>query len=66
MSYTHEMVVALLELRFTTFRSAFNNNLSNKQTGALWEKLALRFNIVTEQFHKVFSILAHYRVLQQT
>ncbi|RHZ31534.1 hypothetical protein DYB37_013808, partial [Aphanomyces astaci] len=50
--YTHSMVNALLELRFTGFRASFNADLSSKQLHVLWEKLALRFNILTEQPHK--------------
>ncbi|RQM24167.1 hypothetical protein B5M09_010524 [Aphanomyces astaci] len=50
--YTHSMVNALLELRFTGFRASFNADLSSKQLHVLWEKLALRFNILTEQPRK--------------
>ncbi|RHY20925.1 hypothetical protein DYB36_014243 [Aphanomyces astaci] len=53
--YTHTMVNALLELRFTGFRVSFNADLSSKQLHVLWEKLALRFNILTEQPRKLDS-----------
>ncbi|RHY87807.1 hypothetical protein DYB35_011175 [Aphanomyces astaci] len=50
--YTHTMVNVLLELRFTGFRASFNAELSSKQLHVLREKLALRFNILTEQPRK--------------
>ncbi|CAK5024166.1 unnamed protein product, partial [Aphanomyces euteiches] len=48
-----DMCRVVLELRYSTHRDAFNASLSAKQLSLLWEKLALRFNIVTEQPQKV-------------
>ncbi|CAK4082136.1 unnamed protein product [Aphanomyces euteiches] len=52
-AYTQDMVSTLLELRYTSFKAAFNGNLSSKQLSILWAKLALRFNIMTDQPLKV-------------
>ncbi|KAG9405090.1 hypothetical protein AC1031_004196 [Aphanomyces cochlioides] len=51
--YTQDMVSTLLELRYTSFKAAFNGNLSSKQLSVLWAKLALRFNIMTDQPRKL-------------
>ncbi|CAK4668707.1 unnamed protein product, partial [Aphanomyces euteiches] len=51
-SYTQGMVSTLLELRYTSFKAAFNGNLSSKQLSVLLAKLVLSFNIKTDQPRK--------------
>jgi hypothetical protein len=45
--YSNTMVKALLELRFVYFKAQFERHNSSQQLSVLWEKLLLRFNIVT-------------------
>ena len=47
-SYTNNMVLVLMELRFTHFKEAFQRNNSVQQLSVLWEKLLVKFNIVND------------------
>ncbi|KAG9408833.1 hypothetical protein AC1031_020676 [Aphanomyces cochlioides] len=51
--YTHMMVVALLELRHNTYRTAFQKHRSTQQLSVLWEKLGIKFNIACALPYKV-------------
>ncbi|CAK4361025.1 unnamed protein product [Aphanomyces euteiches] len=52
-NYTHTMVVALLELRYNTYRTPFLQNRSSQLLGVLWENLCVKFNIACSLPYKV-------------
>ncbi|KAG9399982.1 hypothetical protein AC1031_010902 [Aphanomyces cochlioides] len=55
-SYTSQMVAALLEIRYGFLGDAFRKSTSNAQRAILWEKLTLRFNIATQQSVESLSL----------
>ncbi|KAG9403667.1 hypothetical protein AC1031_005158 [Aphanomyces cochlioides] len=61
--YTHMMVVALLELRHNTYRTAFQKHRSSQQLSVLWEKLGIKFNIACALSYNV-SVLSLKNKLQ--
>ncbi|CAK4632538.1 unnamed protein product, partial [Aphanomyces euteiches] len=46
-TYSDEIVIILLELRYERFKEAFMNCNSNQTKCSLWERLALQFNIIS-------------------
>ncbi|KAG9409282.1 hypothetical protein AC1031_019533 [Aphanomyces cochlioides] len=55
-TYTSQMVAALLEIRYGFLGDAFRKSTSNAQRAILWEKLTLRFNIATQQSVESLSL----------